>query len=113
MSRRKRMLENLDQDIRDHIETETQDNIGRGMPPQEARYAALAQIRQRRAREGRYARGLESRLARAIASGFPFRFPRPPQKSRLYADRGGDPGSRNFRQCNRFRRPAGHWCCER
>src|SRR5579863_7664490 len=44
MSRRKRMLENLDQDIRDHIETETQDNIARGMPPEEARYAALCKF---------------------------------------------------------------------
>ena len=35
------MLEDLDQDIRDHIERETQDNIERGMPPEEARYAAL------------------------------------------------------------------------
>src|SRR5438132_2259338 len=41
MSRRKRMLEELDQDIRDHIERETQDNIERGMRPQEARYAAV------------------------------------------------------------------------
>jgi len=41
MSRRKRMLEELDQDIRDHIERETQDNIERGMPPEEARYAAM------------------------------------------------------------------------
>jgi predicted permease len=41
MRRRKRMLENLEQDIRDHIERETQDNIERGMPPDEARYAAL------------------------------------------------------------------------
>ena len=41
MGRRKRMLENFDQDLRDHIETETQDNIERGMPPEEARYAAL------------------------------------------------------------------------
>ena len=41
MSLRKRMLENLDQDIRDHIEMETQDNIGRGMSPEEAHYAAL------------------------------------------------------------------------
>jgi predicted permease len=40
MKRRKRMLEELDQDIRDHIEMETQDNIERGMPPEEARYAA-------------------------------------------------------------------------
>jgi len=41
MSRRKRMLEELDQDIRDHIERETQDNIERGMPSEEARYAAV------------------------------------------------------------------------
>ncbi len=38
---RKRMLKDLDQDIRDHIEREMQDNIERGMPPEEARYAAL------------------------------------------------------------------------
>ena len=41
MKRSKRMLNDLDKDIRDHIEKETQDNIERGMPPEEARYAAL------------------------------------------------------------------------
>jgi hypothetical protein len=41
MSRRKRILDDLDQDIRNHIEIETQDNIERGMPPEEARRAAL------------------------------------------------------------------------
>src|SRR5437879_1286912 len=41
MSHRKRVLEDLDQDIRDLIEKETQDNIERGMPPEEARYAAV------------------------------------------------------------------------
>jgi predicted permease len=41
MKRRKRMLESLDQDIREHIAMETQDNIGRGMSPEEARYAAV------------------------------------------------------------------------
>jgi predicted permease len=41
MKRRKRMLEDLERDIREHIERETQDNIARGMPPDEARYAAL------------------------------------------------------------------------
>jgi predicted permease len=40
MRRRKQMLEELDQDIRDHIERETQDNMERGMSPEEARYAA-------------------------------------------------------------------------
>ncbi len=41
MRRTKRMLEELDEDIRDHIETETQDNIDRGMSPEGARYAAM------------------------------------------------------------------------
>jgi predicted permease len=41
MKRRKHLLEDLDQDIRDHIERETQDNIERGMPPEEAHYAAV------------------------------------------------------------------------
>jgi hypothetical protein len=41
MRRRKRMLEELDQDIRGHIEMETQENIERGLSPEEARYAAL------------------------------------------------------------------------
>jgi predicted permease len=35
------MMEDLDQDIRNHIEMETQDNIERGLSPEEARYAAL------------------------------------------------------------------------
>ena len=41
MNRRKRMMGNLDDDIREHIERETQDNIERGMSPEEARYAAV------------------------------------------------------------------------
>jgi putative ABC transport system permease protein len=41
MSRRKRMLDDLDADIREHIARETQDNIDRGMKPEEARYAAM------------------------------------------------------------------------
>jgi macrolide transport system ATP-binding/permease protein len=41
MTRRKRMLANLEQDIRDHLERETQDNIDRGMSPEDARSAAL------------------------------------------------------------------------
>jgi putative ABC transport system permease protein len=40
MTRRKRALDGLDQDIHDHIEHETQDNIERGMAPQEARRQA-------------------------------------------------------------------------
>jgi len=41
MKLRKRMLADLDLDIQDHIERETQDNIERGMPPEEARFAAV------------------------------------------------------------------------
>lgn len=40
-ARRRRALDRLDQDIRDHIEREMQDNIGRGMGPEEARRQAL------------------------------------------------------------------------
>jgi len=35
------MMEDLDRDIRDHIERETEDNIARGMTPEEARFAAF------------------------------------------------------------------------
>jgi predicted permease len=38
---KKHPLSDLDTDIRDHIERETQDNVERGMLPKEARYAAL------------------------------------------------------------------------
>jgi putative ABC transport system permease protein len=41
MRRGKRYLKDLDADIRDHIERETQDNIDAGMPPDEARREAL------------------------------------------------------------------------
>src|SRR5262249_51386078 len=41
MRRRKRMMEDLNRDIRDHLERETEDNIARGMTPEEARYAAI------------------------------------------------------------------------
>jgi predicted permease len=40
-NRRERMLEDLDDDIRDHLARETQDNIDRGMSAEEARFAAL------------------------------------------------------------------------
>src|SRR5580698_6020596 len=41
MTRREKMLRELERDIREHIERETQDNIERGMPPDEARFAAI------------------------------------------------------------------------
>ena len=39
--RRRRMEEELERDIADHIAMETDENIARGMSPEEARYAAL------------------------------------------------------------------------
>jgi putative ABC transport system permease protein len=41
MMRLKRALHDLDDDIRDHIERETRENIERGMSPEDARSAAL------------------------------------------------------------------------
>src|ERR1700679_2536750 len=41
MNRRRRMLKDLEQDIRDHIAIETQENIERGMSPDEARSSAM------------------------------------------------------------------------
>jgi putative ABC transport system permease protein len=41
MRRAKRALDGLEDDIRDHIDCETQDNIDRGMAPEEARRQAL------------------------------------------------------------------------
>jgi len=40
MTRRRRALQDLEEDIRDHLERETRDNIERGMPPAQARAAA-------------------------------------------------------------------------
>ena len=40
MTSRRRSLDDLDADIRDHLERETQDNIDRGMTPDAARDAA-------------------------------------------------------------------------
>src|SRR5580693_10006915 len=40
-SNRKRHLSDLESDIQNHIEIETQDNIARGMSPEGARYAAM------------------------------------------------------------------------
>jgi predicted permease len=41
MTRGRQALDDLDKDIRDHIERETLENIERGMPPEEARRRAL------------------------------------------------------------------------
>jgi macrolide transport system ATP-binding/permease protein len=44
MTRRRRALQHLDQDLRDHIEQETADNIALGLPPDEARRRALVRF---------------------------------------------------------------------
>lgn len=58
MRRRKRMREELDEDIRKHLARETEDNIERGMSPEEAGYAAMRK-RQCLAGEGGEARSQE------------------------------------------------------
>ena len=58
MQRRRRALDTLDDDIRDHIERETRDNVDRGMAPEEARRRAIlkfgnvALVKRIRARSG-------------------------------------------------------------
>ena len=44
MPRRRRALDTLDDDIRDHIERETRDNLDRGMAPEEARRQAFVKF---------------------------------------------------------------------
>src|SRR5688572_28127305 len=44
MLRKKRPLDGLDQDIRDHIERETQENVERGVPPEEAHRQAMVRF---------------------------------------------------------------------
>jgi hypothetical protein len=41
MRRREKMLEQLEQEIQDHIAREVEDNIARGMSPEDARIAAM------------------------------------------------------------------------
>ena len=40
MNQRRQALDSLDQELRDHIELDTRENIDRGMSPEEARRAA-------------------------------------------------------------------------
>jgi hypothetical protein len=45
MKRARRALSGLDDDIREHIDRETQENIDRGVAPDEARRQGDAQVR--------------------------------------------------------------------
>jgi hypothetical protein len=74
MTRRKRMLADLEQDIRDHLEDETQDNIDRGMSPEDAatrRSGSSATSRESKSRPGKCGAscGLSSSF-RMFASAF-------------------------------------------
>src|SRR5215471_6335811 len=44
MSLWRRREKDLDEEIRDYIERETQDNVAAGMPPSEARHAAMRKL---------------------------------------------------------------------
>lgn len=63
MNRRERMMEDLDQDIRTHIEMETQDNIERGMSPEEGSIFGFAQVWQHNRSSRRDMGGVEFPLA--------------------------------------------------
>ena len=68
-NRRKKMLDSLAGDIREHIARETQDNIDRGMSAEEARYAAIRKFGNRDARRRGHAGGLDHGLAREFSAG--------------------------------------------
>jgi len=97
MNRRKRMLNDLDQDIRDHIEVETQDNIARGMSPEE-RVMRRCASRQCDPRQRRDTRGVEFRLARVTPPGHSPRLPHVAQVPGLHGCRHPHPRSRHRRE---------------
>ena len=66
-----RALDGLDDDIRDHIERETQDNIDRGMTPEEARRQAMLEFGNVALVEGGHARGLGMAVAGTAGAGRP------------------------------------------
>jgi hypothetical protein len=47
-----RLDDELDEELRDHVERTIEANVARGVPPDEARRAALLAIGRRRAAEG-------------------------------------------------------------
>jgi putative ABC transport system permease protein len=61
-------LEDLDREIRDHIEAETHENVARGMSEEEARTAAIRKFGNV-ARVKENVRAVDSGLARSAAAG--------------------------------------------
>jgi hypothetical protein len=62
-------LDDLDGEIRDHIEAETHDNVARGMT-KTMRALPRSESSANRASEGGRARGVDSGLARSAAAGW-------------------------------------------
>ena len=62
-------LEDLDREIRDHIEAETHENVARGMSEEEARTAAIRKFGNV-ARVKENVRAVDSGLARSAAAGW-------------------------------------------
>ena len=96
--RRRPAERELDDEIRFHLEMETEENLRRGMSREEARRAAHVELRRRRARQG----GLP-RPARAAGGGLgppgpPLRRPDAAAHPRLHRRRGGVAGPRHRRQ---------------
>ena len=93
------------EDIRNHIERETQDNIDRGMAPEEARRQAMLTFGNvALAKEDTRAR-LGLGMARRGAPGSPVRGPHPPQKPGFCDGRGSHTGAGDWRQHHDVQRP--------
>ena len=100
----KHPLSDLDGEIRDHIERETDDNIARGMPPREARHAALRKFGSVALAQEECPRRMDSRLARSAPAGAALRHPDARPQSGIH-DRGGrDPGVRHRADDRRIQR---------
>ena len=81
-NRSKKMLAALKEDIHEHIERETQENLNRGMRADEARYAAIRKFGNVTRVSGRYAGGLDHALVRSAGSRYSlWRAPSDPEQS--------------------------------
>ena len=100
----------LDEELRFHIEKETEENVRRGMTPDQARRAALVRFGGVEKTKDEIARGEPRRLARDDPAGRPLRAALAAQESGLRRRGDPDAGARHRREhrdlLGRPRRPA-------
>ena len=107
MFRRWRALARLDADIRDHLEREIQDNVDRGMTPEEAP-PRLDRLWQRVAGDGGHARGLALAARRRALPGRPLRTAHIPSSARVRGGRRADARARHRREHGDLQPVRGH-----